>query len=166
LIFCPHLSSACSQINDVVLRFSLTFIINGSGWFLRGQRYGSLVKCIYSMLSRRIESPSRVHYHFVPALPSFTSLSLPPALSKPFPLSKYIQNYSNIILNVPRFSWLQSFHFASVNLPTLEQDIDDIFAPDQSRFVQTKAKDRNRLFKLQYCTSVEESDDEFSDKEF
>ncbi len=53
-----------------------------------------------------------------------------------------------------------------VNLPSLEPDIDDIFAPDQSHFVQTKAKDRNHLVKLQQPTSVEESDDEFSDEEF
>ena len=51
---------------------------------------------------------------FPPALPSFTSLSLPPALSKPFPSSKYVQNYSNAFPNVSRFSWFQSFHFASV----------------------------------------------------
>ena len=49
-----------------------------------------------------------------------------------------------------------------VNLPSLEPDIDDIFAPDQSHFVQTKAKDRNRLFKSQQSTVSEESDDEFS----
>ena len=53
-----------------------------------------------------------------------------------------------------------------VDLPSLESDVDDIFAPDQIHFVQKKAKGHNRFFKLHQPTSVEESDDEFSDEEF
>jgi hypothetical protein len=57
--------------------------------------------------------PEPCSISFRPALPSFTSLSLPAALSKPFVFSKYIENYSKEVSISPLYSWFQTFHFAS-----------------------------------------------------
>jgi hypothetical protein len=58
--------------------------------------------------------PEPCSLSFRPALPSFTSLSLPMALSKPIPSSSYLQNPLKLSRNDSLFLWFQSFHLASV----------------------------------------------------